>query len=245
MSKKPVRDRLYAEPLDEIQAFSFDAKVASVFHDMIQRSVPGYGDIIPAIGLLAQRFVQSNERIYDLGCSLGAVPAAIRLALAENLPAQIIAVDNSAAMLEKAQKLNDKSSHITIDWQHADILEIEFLPSRLMVLNFTLQFVALEKRSLLLERIASALLPGGLLVLSEKIHFSDSAEQHLLIDLHHDYKRAHGYSDLEISQKRSSLENVLIPETLQTHQLRLQQAGFVSSYCWYQQYNFVSLLAFK
>ena len=61
--------------------------------------------------------------------------------------------------------------------------------------------------------------------------------------MHHAFKRANGYSDLEISRKRTALENVLVPETLQTHQARLQQAGFVRSDLWFQCFNFISLVA--
>ena len=52
--------------------FTFDESVAEVFPDMIQRSVPGYSNIITAIGMLAQRFVTPNSQVYDLGCSRGA-----------------------------------------------------------------------------------------------------------------------------------------------------------------------------
>jgi tRNA (cmo5U34)-methyltransferase len=83
------------------------------------------------------------------------------------------------------------------------------------------------------------------LILSEKIKFADTAEQTLLTDLHLAFKRANGYSELEISQKRSALENVLIPDTLETHQARLQQAGFAQSLQWFQGMNFISLLAVK
>jgi tRNA (cmo5U34)-methyltransferase len=83
------------------------------------------------------------------------------------------------------------------------------------------------------------------LVLSEKIRFADTAEQELITDLHLEFKRANGYSELEISQKRSSLENVLIPDTSVQHVERLQAAGFTQVVNWFQGFNFVSLLAVK
>jgi hypothetical protein len=51
----------------------------------------------------------------------------------------------------------------------------------------------------------------------------------LNIDLHHDFKRAHGYSDLEIAGKRDSLENVLVPESLDEHRNRLRRAAFAQA----------------
>jgi tRNA (cmo5U34)-methyltransferase len=113
----------------------------------------------------------------------------------------------------------------------------------LVTLNFTLQFIPLAQRSLLLSRIHAGLRPGGILILSEKIRFDDPQEEQLQIEMHHAFKRANGYNDLEISQKRSALDNVLIPETLEQHRTRLKQAGFRRADLWFQCFNFVSLVA--
>ena len=74
---------------------------------------------------------------------------------------------------------------------------------------------------------------------------STSLTNELLIDLHHDFKRANGYSELEISQKRSALENVMLPDTIEEHQQRFRQAGFSSSVVWFQCFNFCSMVAIK
>ena len=63
--------------------------------------------------------------------------------------------------------------------------------------------------------------------------------------MHYDFKRANGYSELEISQKRSMLENVMITDTFETHQLRLSKAGFTHVNMWYQCFNFGSMIAIK
>jgi tRNA (cmo5U34)-methyltransferase len=105
--------------------------------------------------------------------------------------------------------------------------------------------VALGKRLAMLERINRAMIAGGCLVLSEKIAFDDPHEQKLLQELHHAYKQLHGYSALEVAQKRSALENVLIPETLDAHRERLLAAGYERVTVWMQCLNFISLLAQK
>ncbi|MFI3277216.1 MAG: carboxy-S-adenosyl-L-methionine synthase CmoA, partial [Vibrio sp.] len=66
------KDTIFSAPIDKIGDFTFDEHVVEVFPDMIQRSVPGYSNIISAIGMLAERFVKPNTNVYDLGCSLGA-----------------------------------------------------------------------------------------------------------------------------------------------------------------------------
>ena len=71
-------DNIFAAPIDKIGDFTFDERVAEVFPDMIQRSVPGYSNIISAIGMLAERFAKPHSKVYDLGCSLGAMRPSAR-----------------------------------------------------------------------------------------------------------------------------------------------------------------------
>ncbi|MDX1451066.1 MAG: carboxy-S-adenosyl-L-methionine synthase CmoA [Oleiphilaceae bacterium] len=237
-------DKLFASPLDRVNDFAFDEAVARVFPDMIQRSVPGYTTIIPMIGLITERYAQDHTTCYDLGCSLGASTLAMRHGLAGK-QARIVGVDNSEAMIERCQhyiELDNEQAPVRL--QCRDIREIEFEPCSVVTLNFTLQFIPLEDRAALLTRIAEALVPGGVLILSEKLRF-DPAEQTEQEELHWLFKRANGYSDLEIAQKRSAIEKVLLPETLDTHHARLQAAGFARSFVWYQCFNFASMLAIK
>jgi tRNA (cmo5U34)-methyltransferase len=112
-------------------------------------------------------------------------------------------------------------------------------------LNFVLQFIAKEERLNLLKHIYQGLNPGAVLILSEKITFDDAEENQLQTALHEAFKRAQGYSDMEISRKRTALENVLIPETQDAHHRRLQQAGFPAAHTWFQCFNFASMIAVK
>ena len=243
MSTKP--DTLFSDPIRAPGRFRFDSAVVDVFPDMIRRSVPGYETVIALCGLLAERFVQPDSNVYDLGSSLGATSFAIREKIAAD-DCRIIAVDNSSAMLERcAELLNEAPGTASVDLVEADIREIEFENASMVTLNYTLQFIPIEDRLALLTRIANAMRPGGILVLSEKVLFPDEALNALNIDLHHDFKRAHGYSDLEISQKRTALENVLIPDEVEEHIERLRRVGFDEVYLCFRCFNFVSYLAIK
>jgi len=113
------------------------------------------------------------------------------------------------------------------------------------VLNFTLQFIDRDLRDTVVQAIYDGLRPGGIMVLSEKVCFEDEHLDQLNIDLHHNFKRARGYSELEIAQKRTALENVLLPETLSQHKQRISRAGFSSCDVWFQCFNFASLIALK
>lgn len=238
-------DRLYAQPQPCVTGFRFDQAVVSVFPDMIQRSVPGYATIIHMIGQIAERYSQSGSNLYDLGCSLGAATLAMRHRVT-SADCSIHAIDNSPDMIEQCHRvLQADAGQVPVHLQCANIEETEIINASVCVLNFTLQFVPVSQRTDLLARISHGLNPGGVLILSEKIAFEDAEHQQLMTDLHHNFKRANGYSDLEIAQKRSALEKVLIPETLETHRRRLLNAGFRSVDCWFQCFNFTSLIAFK
>ena len=127
----------------------------------------------------------------------------------------------------------------------ADIREIEIENASMVILNFTLQFLPPADRTLLLQKIHRGLNPGGVLVLSEKFRFDDTVVNELLTELHHDFKRANGYSELEVSQKRTALENVMRTDSIETHKVRLSQIGFSHVELWFQCFNFGSMIAIK
>jgi len=239
------KDTLYSSPIESLNSFKFDDTVVNVFPDMIQRSVPGYQAIISAIGLLAERYVQENSVCYDLGCSLGAATLSMRHQISSQ-NCKIIAVDNSVSMIQKfRQNLALDNGNIDVDVLCADIRDVDIHNASVVVLNFTLQFIPIDDRVSFLEKIYQGLLPGGILILSEKLKFEDDRQQELQTNLHHVFKKSQGYSDLEISQKRSALENVLLAETFLTHQQRLNTAGFNSAEVWFQYFNFASMIALK
>lgn len=240
-----TQDTIYAVGRTNVAPFEFDKQVVAVFPDMIKRSVPGYTLLLPLIGQIASRYAQPHSRCYDLGCSLGAVTQVLRQQIQQE-GCRITAVDNSPAMIEKCQHILARSGDgLPVDLVEADICQIPLRQASVVVLNFTFQFVPPALRDALIQRIYDGLLPGGVLILSEKVVFEPAELDDLLVALHHDFKRAEGYSDLEISQKRTALENVLISETVPQHQARLRQAGFASADLWFQVFNFVSLLAVK
>lgn len=245
---KPT-DQLYANPLDSIVDFSFDEQVVGVFADMINRSVPGYGTVVKSLGVLAARYAQPDSNCYDLGCSLGAATLSMHQQVRQP-NCRFIAVDNSPAMIQRCQEhlqvaATLEESEPRIELRCADILEVEISNASVVVMNFTLQFIAPAQRLGLLKKIYQGLKPGGVLLLSEKIAFDDPTSQQHLTDWHHDFKRCNGYSDLEISQKRSALEQVMLPESMALHRQRLTDVGFDQVQPWFQCFNFASLVAIK
>lgn len=239
------KDSLFAGDSSMIVDFAFDERVAAVFPDMIRRSVPGYSEIVTLTGLLGRRYAAPGSNIYDLGCSLGATTLSLRRQI-PHADCHIISVDNAEAMAGQCRThVEADPGTVPVEVRCADIREVVIENASLVVLNFTLQFLPPDERLPLLEHIHSGLRDDGVLVLSEKLDFANDLSQAFHTDLHLDFKRANGYSDLEISRKRSALERVLVPDTLEQHRERLGWAGFQWVEPWYQCFNFASLVAFR
>ena len=235
-------DTLFDDLAGPVRPFAFDAAVAQVFPDMVRRSVPGYLELVEVTGLLARRLAQPGTRCYDLGCSLGAVTRAILRQVDPRVG--IIAVDNAPAMIDGLRaRLADVPGAQRVETVCADLLDLPVTNASVVVLNLTLQFIPPAARLGLLRRLRTGLVPGGGLILAEKVRIPLDAGGALLTALHEDFKRAQGYSELAISRKRAALEQVLVPDTIEEHQQRLTAAGFVGVTRWYQSLNFVAWVA--
>jgi tRNA (cmo5U34)-methyltransferase len=242
------RDEIYASGDADPRPFEFNENVARVFPDMLRRSIPGYGASLEAIGSLAARYVRPDTRCYDLGCSLGAAAEAMRDNVSQP-GVSILAVDNASAMVERCRQrlgaLGPVAGRPAVTVMAADVRDVEITGASMVVMNYTLQFLPLAERDAMMQRISAGTQTGGLFVLSEKIVDPDDAVEALVVGLHHEYKRRNAYSDLEISRKRAALENVLIPETIETHRRRLEFAGFRHAGVLLRYFNFVTIVAIR
>ena len=237
-----MRDNLFNANID-IADFRFDKEVVEVFDDMVRRSVPGYDSMIQMIGLIARMYGQDNTNYYDLGSSTGAISLAIALNN-KHQKNTFFAIDNSEEMVSKC-KQNLESKIDNLQATCADINQIHIENASIVVLNLTLQFIDVKDRSNLIKKIYEGLNPGGVLIISEKIHFEDKETQDQITNLHIDFKKENGYSELEIANKRQAIENVLITDTMAIHIERLKDSGFKDTSCFFQCLNFVSFLSVK
>ena len=240
-----TKDKIFEDPLYNIVDFNFDDKVANVFEDMLKRSIPGYSAIISAVGMLTKIYSKPDSNYYDLGSSLGASALAMRRNI--NHPnCKVIAIDNSEAMVKRSRDIIGMDNSPTpIDIYCDDIRNIQIENAQVVVLNYTLQFISPKNRDKIIQNIFDGMNDGGILILSEKIIFEDKALGERQIERYHNYKRLNGYSDIEISKKKDALENVLVPDSVETHKNRLQNVGFKTADVWHQAFNFVSIVAEK
>ena len=229
--------------------FRFNEKVAAVFPDMLRRSIPGYEASIEAIGSLAARYVRAGTNCYDLGCSLGAATLAMRHGIDQPV-CRVVAVDVAPAMVARCREIIAEDDRLNgpetqVDVIEDDIRNVNIVNASMVVLNYTLQFLAPEYRDAMIRRIHAGMNEGGLLVLSEKVIDENAHMEALLVELHHEHKRRNHYSALEIARKRAALEDVLVPETVAAHRARLERSGFRHTAVWLRYFNFVSIIAIR
>ncbi|MBF0258014.1 MAG: carboxy-S-adenosyl-L-methionine synthase CmoA [Desulfamplus sp.] len=253
------KDNIFALKKDPVAAFEFNEEVTSVFDDMIKRSVPFYMESLKRQCQLISHFYKPDTKIYDLGCSHGNLGIMIYESFSK-WPYTMIAVDSSLAMVEKYKKRLEQIRSSTIhSAQKTYILDkikniclvcglAEDIPinnASVVVVNLTMQFIKPAKRDLFIQKIYDGLTEDGILLLTEKLIHEDKIISEMQKDFYKIFKLENGYSELEISRKRDALENVLIPETLESHANRVKNTGFRYMDVWLKWFNFASIIAIK
>jgi tRNA (cmo5U34)-methyltransferase len=225
--------------------FAFGEKVAAVFDDMLDRSVPFYQEMQRMIAEMATDMAVDGTNIYDLGCSTGTTLLNLDPVVPPGV--KFIGVDYSEDMLKRCrEKLAQHGLKRPHELVCADLNQGVAIRNASMVLMvLTLQFVRPMYRDTLVKSILDGLNPNGCLILVEKVHGEDSLFNRLFIQYYYSLKRRHGYSDLEIAQKREALENVLIPYKLLENREMLLRAGFRYCEVFFKWYNFSGIIALK
>ncbi len=239
------KDKLF-EKNKKIKDFEFDRKVASVFDDMVSRSVPMYRESMDASISLADTFVSKNSRVYDIGCSTGTLLMNCCQQFEEK-NVKFIGIDSSEHMLKQAKKKISKNrltKKVTLIKQNIeDNLSIE--DATIVFMNYTLQFLRPLNRQQVLERIFKGMKRNSAFIMIEKILGNNSLFNRVYIDLYFKYKTSVGYSDSEIKNKREALENVLIPYRLDENIQLLKNSGFSSVDVFFKWFNWCGIVAIK
>ena len=239
------KDRVFLRKQTLVSPFTFNREVAEVFDDMLIRSVPFYGEALKQQARLARRYYRSGTRIYDLGCSHGNMGLLVLDGFGE-VPLSMVGVDNSIPMMEKyRQRLESRKGSQNIDLICASMTDVAIARASVVIVNLTLQFLAPHLRDGLIASVYKGLVPGGVLLLTEKTLNADPELAALEQEFYCQFKRENGYSELEISQKRDALDKVLVPEPVEVHRQRLESAGFTRFNLWLKWFNFASMLAIK
>ncbi|MFA6010400.1 MAG: carboxy-S-adenosyl-L-methionine synthase CmoA [Desulfobacteraceae bacterium] len=240
-----AKDNIYSEKYGSVPPFEFNSKVVDVFDDMINRSVPLYGESIRRMAQLAETFYVDHSLIYDLGCSNGNFGLTFLSTMGKK-NFDMIGVDNSIPMLSMYKaRLNERPNGENVHLVCGQMEDILLTNASVVVMNLSVQFLPVALRDDLIHSVYQSLLPSGILLVTEKTIQTHTGFTELFQDFYYRFKKENGYSNLEISQKRDALENVLIPETVETHVGRFRRAGFPHVDIWQKWFNFTSFICQK
>lgn len=235
-----MNDKVFTKPIKK--QFEFDAEVAAVFDDMLQRSVPFYKESQKITEFFALKHLEDGGVMYDLGCSTASLLLNIHRKLESD--ATLIGLDNSEAMLEQARK-KCEAYGAKVEIKYADILEYDYKESDVFVSNYTLQFIRPLVREELIKKVASSLKKGGVFIFSEKVISHQPKLNKDLIECYYDFKKEQGYSEYEIMQKREALENVLVPYSQEENVKMALNNGFSHCEVVFRWANFATFIAIK
>lgn len=239
--KSDNSDKVFTKPIKK--QFEFDEEVAAVFDDMLSRSVPFYKESQEITKFFVLKYLHEGSTLYDLGCST----ASLLLNIGRHLKvdARLVGLDNSHAMLERAQKKCEAYGAKNIELSHADILEYPYERASVFVSNYTLQFIRPLVREELVKKICASLEDGGVFIFSEKVISHHSKLNKELIECYYGFKKEQGYSEYEIMQKREALENVLVPYSESENVQMVKKAGFSHCEAIFRWANFATFIAIK
>lgn len=241
----PNQDHVFKEEIKKVEDFKFGAAVANVFDDMVNRSVPFYGEIQRMTAELAAGYAKPETDVYDLGCATGTTLIGMNATVDKNI--RFIGIDDSQDMLAKCRsKLEQAGFKRPFELKVADLNgKVDISNASVVILCLTLQFVRPIYREKLLSSIFDGLNNGGVLILVEKVLAEHDTFNRDFINFYYNYKRRNHYDDLEITQKREALENVLIPYKLSENITLLREARFAQCEVFFKWYNFAGLVAVK
>ncbi|QDF29621.1 carboxy-S-adenosyl-L-methionine synthase CmoA [Halarcobacter anaerophilus] len=222
--------------------FEFDEDVASVFDDMLSRSIPFYKEMQRLTINFGLKFLKESDKVYDLGCSTAST--LIELSKHSPFPLELIGIDNSEAMLQRARK-KCKAFGVEVKLLNEDLHKANYDDAKLIISNYTLQFIRPLQREKLVKKIYNSLQKDGIFIFCEKVISSDKVLGKQYIDEYYEFKKRQGYSEFEISQKREALENVLIPYTEEENKNMILDAGFSHCETLFKWVNFATFIAIK
>ncbi len=241
---KLSQDKVFDVP-QKAADFKFGANVVSFFDDMVTRSVPFYSEMQRMMTEIAADFAVPATNVYDLGCSTGTTLINLDKVLPQDV--KFIGIDDSKEMLKKCEG-NFKSEGMTRAYEliEADMNKgVKLENASVVVICLTLQFIRPLYREEILKQIYENMNENGCLILIEKVLGEDSMFNRQFIKYYYDFKRRNSYSEMEISQKREALENVLIPYKFMENRELLQKTGFRYIETFFKWYNFCGLVAVK
>ena len=213
------------------------------FDTHIDQSVRGYSNLWTDVLKFSEYFVEDGTCVVDIGCSTGKLLKSMKEQNDKFAPKCFY----KGIEIEEDffPKLIDEEN---LKFWKGDVRSFEWVTGAvncsLVTSIFSLQFMPKTNRQQIIDRIYEALVKGGAFIFSEKIFSSDSQLQEMMQFCYYDYKRQF-YSAEELLDKEVNLRHMMKPLTYSELIEMVQNAGFESVQPFWQNFNFVGIIAIK
>jgi tRNA (cmo5U34)-methyltransferase len=243
MEKRSIKLEKNKDNIIPKEKWSFNGDVTNVFDDMLERSIPQYDVMRQACFELGKRFVTPYSTIVDLGCSRGEALSYFVKEFGDMNT--YIGVEISKPMLETAQARFSSMKDVQI--KEMDLRNDYPASSGASVTLsiLTVMFVPIEYRQKILQDIYATTKNSGCFIFVEKVLGNSPMINKHMVEIYHNMKKQHGYTDEQVERKRLSLEGVLVPITAHWNEDMLKTIGWRSVDCFWRWMNFAGWIAIK
>jgi tRNA (cmo5U34)-methyltransferase len=217
----------------------FNFNTVKEFDTHIALSIPNYQHIWELIMQLATYCIVSDSNVYDIGCSTGLNLKLLDInTKKENV--HFYGFDISDNLLKEARQTN--SLHLI----KKDITKQStiFENASLILSIFTLQFLPINSRKDLLQRIYDGLNYGGFFIIAEKIYLNSGELQDIFTFTYYDFKQK-AFSESDILQKQRDLRHQMKPLSEIENLKLFKLVGFSKIESFFQSLNFKAWILIK
>ncbi len=213
------------------------------FDTHIDQSVRGYSNLWTDVLKFSEYFVEDGTCVVDIGCSTGKLLKSMKEQNDKFAP----------KCMYKGIEIEEDFFPELVDEENLkfykrDVRGFEWVTGAvncsLVTSIFSLQFMPKTNRQQIIDRIYECLVKGGAFIFSEKIFSSDSQLQEMMQFCYYDYKRQF-YSAEELLDKEINLRHMMKPLTYDELIEMVKKAGFESVQPFWQNFNFVGIIAIK
>ncbi len=213
------------------------------FDEHIDWSIRGYRNLLDDVINLSRYFVEADTKVVDIGCSTGKLLKSMKEQNDKFAPKCFykgieIEEDFFPKLIDEENLKFWKGDVRSFDWVTGAV------NCSLVTSIFSLQFMPKTNRQQIIDRIYEALVKGGAFIFSEKIFSTDSQLQEMMQFCYYDYKRQF-YSAEELLDKEVNLRHMMKPLTYSELLEMVEKAGFESVQPFWQNFNFVGIIAIK
>ncbi len=209
------------------EVFAFDAEVASLFDNMVQRSIPMYDEVHRMhVSMLRDKFIPGAV-VVDVGSSTGRLFREIEAQYSLSIPElhlRCTAIDSSAPMMEKLQE-----RFPYVDTVVGEFPRLEPLSEKADVIFclYTLQFIKTHIHGACMKWFSANLKPDGVIVFGQKDKVPKTVSG-LFSEEYYRMRRANGYTQAEIDAKTKALQGSMWPISEISRELAASFEGFTT-----------------